>query len=140
MIQTREEILITVADRQRLGSLIDEASRLGLVEPRFLDELEHELERAACVAPEDVPDDVITMNSKVRLRDLDTDELLEYTLAYPRNGMAPEGAVSILAPLGIALIGYRIGQTLELPVPAGSLRVRVEDLVYQPESAGNFSR
>ncbi len=140
MLTLRNQIVITRADRQRLGVLIEDAARLGLVERRFLDQLEYELERAICVAPEEVPSDVITMNSQIQLRDLDGDELLEYTLVYPRDANASEGRVSILAPLGMALIGYRTGDTIEWPVPSGTLRVRVEKVVYQPEREGDFLR
>lgn len=140
MITARGEIIVTVADRQRLGTLLADATRLGLVEAQHLDELTAELERAIAVDPHEVPADVITMNSKVRLRDLDSDEVEEFTLVYPRDADALENRVSILAPLGIALIGYRTGETIEWPVPSGTLRMLVEEVVYQPEQAGDFNR
>ena len=140
MLTTRGDIVITVADRQRLGALLLDAARLGLVERQHLAELEYELERATAVAPHEVPNDVITMNSTARLRDLDTGELLEYTLVYPRDANASEHRVSILAPMGTTLLGYRTGETIEWPVPGGTLRLAVEEVVYQPERAGDYSR
>ena len=138
-VQQRAPI-ITSADRRRLGTLIDTAAQDRLVDRRYLDDLEAELERAVAVEPRDVPADVITMNSAVRLRDLEADEALELTLVYPRDASPAEGRVSILAPIGTAIIGYRTGDVIEWPVPAGTARLKVEDVVYQPESAGDYDR
>ena len=140
MMTDRDSIVVTTADRQRLGSLLIDAERLGLVERRYLDDLTFELERATAVDPREAPGDVITMNSTVRLRDLDTDEVEEYTLVYPRQADELENRISILAPLGTALLGYRTGETIEWPVPEGTLRMLVEEVTYQPERAGDFSR
>lgn len=90
------------------------------------------------MASEDVPPDVITMNSTARLRDLDTDEVFDYTLVYPRDAEAQR--ISILAPVGSALLGYRIGDVIEWPIPAGTIRLKVEQVMYQPERAGDLDR
>lgn len=133
-------ITITVADRQRLGTLLDNAATKWTVDPKSLSDLEMELERAAAVDPQEVPGDVVTMNSTVRLRDLDDGETFEYTLVYPRDANAAEGRVSILAPIGTAILGCRAGDFVEWPVPAGTTRLRIEDVVFQPERAGDFNR
>jgi regulator of nucleoside diphosphate kinase len=140
MTTQTSELIITRADRQRLGTLVDKAAQAGLVERRHLDELEAELESATAVEPQEVPADVITMNSTVRLRDLDADESFEFTLVYPRDADADEGRVSVLAPVGTAMIGYRVGDVIKWSVPAGTIRLKVEEVVYQPESAGDFDR
>ena len=113
---------------------------VGLVERRYLDDLEHELERATSVAPEDVPPDVITMNSTARLRDLDTDETIDYTVVYPRDADANAQRISVLAPIGTALLGFRAGDTVEWPIPAGRIRLQVEAVTFQPERAGQHDR
>jgi regulator of nucleoside diphosphate kinase len=138
-VQQRAPI-ITSADRRRLGTLIDTAAQDRLVERRYLNDLEAELERATAIEPQEVPADVITMNSEVRLRDLDADEALEFTLVYPRDASPNEGRVSVLAPIGTAIIGYRTGDVIEWQVPAGTVRLKVEEVVYQPESAGDYER
>jgi regulator of nucleoside diphosphate kinase len=140
MLTHNDNIIVTTADRQRLGSLLIDAERLGLVERRYLDDLLFELERATPVDPQQAPDDVITINSTVRLRDLDSGEVEEYTLVYPRQADVLENRISVLAPLGTALLGYRAGETIEWPVPGGTLRMVVEEVTYQPERAGDFSR
>jgi regulator of nucleoside diphosphate kinase len=99
--------------------------------------LEEELDRAEVVAPERVPADVVTMNSEVRLKDLDTGKVMVYRIVYPNT--RPTGSadpVSVLAPLGTALLGYRAGDVIEWPVPRATRRLKVLDVVFQPESAG----
>ena len=134
------DITITVADRQRLGTLIDNAATKWTVDPKSLGDLGVELERAEAVDPHEVPGDVVTMNSTVRLRDLDDGETFEYTLVYPRDANAEENRVSVLAPVGTAIFGCRAGDEVEWPVPAGKVRLRVEEVVFQPERAGDFDR
>lgn len=133
-------IVVTTADRRRLGTLLEKRRELGLEKRRLLDDLEHEFERAEVVEPTDVPGNVITMNSTARLRDLDTGESFEWTLVYPPGMNAGEGRVSVLAPVGTALIGYREGDIIDWPVPGGRIRLHVDEVLYQPERAGVFDR
>jgi regulator of nucleoside diphosphate kinase len=76
------------------------------------------------------------MNSTVRLRDLDSGEVETYTLVYPNEADAEENRISVLAPIGTAIIGYRVGDVIKWPVPGGFVRLRVEEILYQPERAG----
>jgi len=133
-------IVVTDSDRRRLGTLLDKSARAGLVERHYLYDLGHELERAKVVEPHKVPADVITMNSTARVRDLDNDETCEYTLVYPERADVDENRISVLSPVGTALIGYRVGDTIEWPIPAGKVRLKVEEVVYQPEREGEFER
>ena len=133
-------IYITELDRQRLEKLIELAGeRSRVANHEYLRRLEEELERAETVAPEEVPADVITMRSKVRLRDLNAGEEMVYTLVYPSEANFDEGKISVLAPVGTAMLGYRVGDTIEWVVPSGMRRLRVEELLYQPEAAGDYN-
>jgi regulator of nucleoside diphosphate kinase len=132
------KIVVTDTDRQRLGTLLLNTTELGLVNRRYLDDLEHELERATAVNPRDVPPDVITMNSRVRLRDLDSRESFECTLVYPDQADADANRLSVLAPVGTAVIGYRKDDVIEWSVPQGKIRLEVEEILFQPERAGRF--
>lgn len=130
------QIYITTEDKKRLefigrmaGDARDRGDLLDLVD---------ELNRAQVVAPEEVPPDVVTMNSKVRLVDLDQGTTHEYTLAYPQDADFSAGRISIVAPIGAALLGYRVGDVIEWEVPAGRRRLRVEEVLFQPEAAGRF--
>lgn len=129
------QIFITEHDMTRLRSLIESGG--GNDEP-YLERLEEELDKAKLVTPKQVPEDVITMNSVVRVKDLDTDEERTYRLVFPAKAGAVVNAISILAPIGTALLGYREGDTIEWDVGAGKKRLKVVELVYQPERLGNY--
>jgi regulator of nucleoside diphosphate kinase len=82
--------------------------------------------------------DVVTMNTTVELRDLDTGELETYTVVYPERADIALNRISVLAPLGTALLGSRAGDVVEVRVPAGRLRIRVEEIHFQPERVGAY--
>lgn len=139
---TAEEtsIYITKPDRQRLEKLIEIAGGQGGVENHeYLRKLEHELDLAETVSPEEVTGDVITMRSQVRLRDLNTGEEMVYTLVFPSEANFDEGKISVLAPIGTAMLGYRVGSRIEWQVPSGLRRLKVEEILYQPEAAGDYN-
>ena len=127
-------IYITEADMQRLRPLIE-----GMKNSRDdLRALEAELKQARVVTPADVPPDVITMNSKARLRDLDTGEEMVFTEVFPGNASIEHDRISVVAPIGTAMLGHRVGDEFEWQVPAGLVRLRVEEVLYQPEAAGHY--
>ena len=136
-----QNIFVTSFDLQRLHTQIRalEESDNFPQDAEYIETLKAELAKAVVVYPAQVPDDVITMNSRVQLKDLDTKRQLEYTLVFPEKADAAARKVSILAPLGTALIGYRVGDTIEFKVPAGIRKLQVLKIVYQPESAGDFT-
>jgi regulator of nucleoside diphosphate kinase len=129
-------IVVTSSDRSRLVNLVEETAARNAAARRYLDDLSNELSRAKIVEPRDIPTNVITMNSTVLLRDLDTDEEFDYTLVYPHEADPLESRISVLAPVGTALLGYREGDVVEWPVPAGKARLLVESVLFQPERAG----
>ncbi len=132
------QIYVTVSDMDRLGRLVLAAiTDAPDLEP--LRALDRELDRAQAVRPRDVPPDVVTMNSKLRMTDLAAGQQRIVTLVYPDQANDQE-RVSILSPLGTALLGYRVGDEIRCETPAGSLHLRIEELLYQPEAAGNFSQ
>ena len=127
-------IYITTKDLQRLRHL----PQMTEARDRYdLADLQDELARAEAVPPEKIPPDVVTMNSRVRLLDLDKGKTHEYTLVYPMDADAAAGKVSIVAPIGAAMIGYRAGDEIEWSTPGGRRRFRVEAVLYQPEAAGD---
>lgn len=135
---SEKNIHITEIDRQRLIDLIFDAQSKGYHGSIYLEKLRGELDRAEIVLPQEVPGDVITMNSQVALLDLDTQEEEIYTLVYPEEANTSEGKISILAPIGTAMLGYRVGDVFEWEVPAGKRRLKVDRLLYQPEASGNY--
>lgn len=133
-IMNTRVIYITEADIRRLQPLI-ESMRNSRDDLRGL---QAELLQARVVAPKDVPPDVVTMNSKARLRDLETGEEVTYTLVFPDQASIEQGRISVVAPVGTAMLGHRVGDEFEWQVPAGLVRLRVEEVLYQPEAAGHY--
>jgi regulator of nucleoside diphosphate kinase len=130
----RPEITVTTDDLDRLEGLLGEL-RGGA--PEIADGLRAELDRAHIVEPQDVPRDVVTMNSTVRFTEEDSGKEFERTLCYPHEATGGTDKVSILAPLGSALLGLSVGQSIDWPVPGGrTTRIRILDVVSQPGRAG----
>lgn len=105
-----------------------------------LQQLDDELDRARVVPASEIPADVVTMNSELALRDLDTGEEMVFRLVFPSEANADQQRISVLAPLGTAVLGYRAGDTIEWVVPGRTRRVRIDSVLFQPESAGTASR
>jgi regulator of nucleoside diphosphate kinase len=129
------EIYITEHDMQRLRALI---KIYGGHDAPYVESLEEELDRAKITDSKNIPSDVVTMNSIVRIRDLDSGEEKTLILTFPNKTGANEKTVSILAPVGTALIGYREGDKIEWEVPAGKKRLQIIEIIYQPERLGNY--
>lgn len=134
----RRRIYITEFDFKRLEKLIEMLEETGHRDKRHIEVLEKELSQAKVVASKDIPLDVITMNSIVRVKDLTSGEDKIYQIVFPGEADLGKKKVSVLAPIGVALIGYRIEDTIELEAPAGVRKMKVEDIVYQPEAAGDY--
>ena len=128
-------IFIADDDRAQLDALLRRAATHDLSGSQYLAALAGELRRARVVPRSQIPRDVVTMNSTVRLRDLETGEEETYTLVYPEEANIEADRLSVLAPIGTALLGYRAGDVVEWPVPAGVSRFRIEEVVFQPRSA-----
>ena len=104
-------------------------------------DLEAELARAEVVDPEKIPPSVVTMNSTVRFKIESSSDEFHLTLVYPKDADASGGTISILAPVGSALLGLSMGDVIEWPKPGGGmLRVRIEEVTYQPERSGDYRR
>ena len=125
-------IVVTSTDMERLRTLIDTAGDQAEL-------LDADLLRAEVVEPTQVSPDVVTMNSRVVYRDEDTQETREVTLTYPQDASLEQGRVSVLAPVGSALLGLSVGQEIEWQQPGGKhKRLRILSVVYQPQAAGHF--
>ena len=132
-----KEIVITAADFDRLQGLLDSPRYRSTQAPLLL-ALREELDRGTIVPSDTVPKGVETMHSRVRVRDLKAQESDTYTLVYPDQADIDENKLSVLAPLGMALLGTRVGQIVKFDAPAGQRRLKIERILYQPESAGDF--
>jgi regulator of nucleoside diphosphate kinase len=126
-------IIVTAPDHAELSSVITVTGKVSERAKWELRLLENELKRAQIVPPEEIPPDVITMNTRAELLDLDSGEEMEFTLVLPADADINDGKISVLAPLGTAMLGYRIGDTFEWPVPYGVRRLKVIKVHFQPE-------
>lgn len=127
------KLIITEQDYERLSLLIqhiesDSSLKLG-----------EELSRAEVVSQTKIPHDIVTMNSTIIFMDENTMKSSEVTLVYPKDADVTKNRVSILAPVGTALLGLQVGQSIDWPMPGGKVRVlKVEKIIYQPESVGHW--
>jgi regulator of nucleoside diphosphate kinase len=129
-----QDIIITTADFERLQPVLD-----GHDTPAA-ELLDLELRRARLVEPSQVPADIVTMNSEVVYEDCDTFAKRKVRVVYPKDADADNGRVSVLAPIGTALLGLRVGQSITWRVPNGTKRIRVVEICYQPEASGDHRR
>ncbi|HET6907258.1 MAG TPA: nucleoside diphosphate kinase regulator [Rhodanobacteraceae bacterium] len=130
-------IVLTSNDVQRLETMLDSAQYR---DAPGAEALRAELERARVVAPQELPRDVISMNSTAECVDEASGRARALTLVYPREADAAQGRISVLAPVGAALLGMKVGQSIDWPAPSGTLRLRVTAVRYQPEAAGEYHR
>ena len=135
-----KSIYITTQDQQRLQDLIAETAASGPRQQGDWKALAEELRRAVIVRPNEVPAEVITMNSRAELIDLETGETVTFTLVFPQDAWLEKDKISVLAPIGAGMLGYRVGDEFEWRVPQGVRRMKVAKVHYQPAAAGDFAR
>jgi len=131
-------IIVTESDHRNLQALLTSEFAKVIGHSHHVDELNAELRRAQIVSPDKVPDDVVTMNSRVTFRDLVTGEHETYTLVLPHDADIAEGRLSILAPIGTAIIGERVGNVVHWRVPDGRRSLKIEEVVHEPERESVF--
>ncbi len=140
MKKTITPTYITETDMERLENLIKSIRESNDGRSKNdLRALESELEDADVVLSEEIPSDIVTMRSKVRLEDLDSGERPTYTIVFPTEANSENGQISILAPLAAAVLGHRVGETIEFQAPTRARRIIIEDILYQPESTGDYT-
>ncbi len=131
-------LVISDLDRRRLERMIRDYRGNGGESRENLDTLERELNKAVTVAPQEIPADIVTMNSTVRLKVRGAGAAMTCTLVYPPRADLDEDRMSILAPLATAVLGYRVGDRIEWNLPAGTRQIVIDKLIYQPEAAGDY--
>lgn len=125
-------LVVTSQDFDRVQEAMRSASGVDV------DRLDSELARAQIIDQKEAPRSLVTMNSEVTYEDLKSGKRHTVRLVYPRDANARKNQISVLAPLGSALLGLRDGQKVEWPMPRGIRKMKVVEVVYQPEAAGDF--
>lgn len=133
------DIVVTEDDARKLRALLVRVRERNVRDREHLQQLDDELDRARVVPASEIPADVVTMNSELALRDLDTGEEMGFRVVFPSEANADQHRISILAPLGTAVLGYRAGDAIEWVVPGRTRRLRIESVLYQPEATGSAS-
>ena len=134
----RPPIVVSSLDMERLEHMLDS---LPAAQAATRDTLLAELARAELVEPQDMPTDVVTMNSRVRFVTGDAAQEFDMSLAYPKDVDGAPGKLSVLTPVGSALLGLKVGDSIDWTGPNGArFDVTVREIVYQPERAGDLHR
>jgi regulator of nucleoside diphosphate kinase len=137
-MNSRPHIVLTSQDLDRLETLLESLPANSVPGSA---ELRAELERAEIVEPEQIPPTVVTMNSTVRFSIDSSGQDFRLTLVYPKDVDGSGDKISVLAPVGSALLGLSTGDEIEWPRPGGgTIKVRIEEIIYQPEREGKFYR
>lgn len=131
-------IVLSSLDFARLKDLLITARQFHSAPSAILDVLEPELARARIVPPDQIPPYVVTMNTCVCIIDMDTQEVEKYTLVYPNAAEPKKGKLSILSEMGVALIGFSVGDTIEWNFPVGVRHVRIDEIHFQPEATRQY--
>jgi len=131
-------LFITDTDRDRLEKLLLGTRQWSSRDKAHLQALEEELDKAYTVESREIPGDVVTMRSQVRVRDMKSGAEMDISVVFPSEADSEQGKISVLAPIGTALLGYRVGDVVEWKVPGGIRRLKVERILYQPEAAGHY--
>ena len=131
-------IILSILDYKRIYNSINEAVESKSISEQEAQSLAKELEQAKIIMPEEMPDDIVTMNSVVKITFLKTEKQVKVKIVYPSEANLKENLISIFSPVAAALIGYKMGDTIDWIVPSGPTQIRIDEIIYQPEAAGDF--
>ena len=126
-------------DYTRIMKSIDDAKSKKTIKADEAEKLINELNAAKIVDPQDVPVDIVTMNSIVKVSFLNTKKEVQFQIVYPDQANFRENKISIFSPVATALIGYKVSDEIEWMVPSGMTKIRIDKVIYQPEAAGDYT-
>lgn len=132
------QIILSKLDYTRISESIKHAKQLGKIAATEASKLLTELSNAKVVESQDIPADVVTMNSIIKISFLSSDKVVQFQLVYPDNANIKENKISIFSPIATALIGYKVGDEIEWVVPSGLTKIKIIEIIYQPEAAEDF--
>ncbi len=133
-----KKVTLTKNDYTRIYKAITDAKNSKTINSNEAEKLLSELSKAEIVPSEKIDKDVVTMNSEVKLFFENTQKEQSFKIVYPQDANLKENKISIFSPIATALIGYKIGDEIEWIVPSGMTKIKIVDLIYQPEAAGDF--
>jgi regulator of nucleoside diphosphate kinase len=131
-------LILSKLDQVRIMDRIKKALLEHKLTASEAESLLKEINSATIVEPKDIPNDVVTMNSVVRIKFLNSGKEIKFQIVYPEEADIKNNKISILSPVATALIGYRINDTIEWIIPSGMTKILIEEIIYQPEAAGHY--
>ena len=132
------KIIINRLDYSRIKKSINDAKQFRSISNDEAEKLIKELDSAKIVEPEAIPSNVVTMNSIVKLSFQNNNKQIQFQIVYPEQANVKENKISIFSPIATALIGYKVNDEIEWIVPAGLTKIRIDEIIYQPEAAGDY--
>ncbi len=132
-------LILNRLDYTRIKKSVNDARQSRSINQTEADKLMSELESARIVEPEDMPPNVVTMNTIVKLSFLNNNKQVQFQIVYPEQANYTQNKISIFSPIATALIGYSVGDEIQWIVPAGITNIRIDDIIYQPEAAGDYT-
>ncbi len=132
------KIIINRLDYARIKKSINDAKQFRSISNDEAEKLLKELDSAKIVEPEAIPSNVVTMNSIVKLSFHNNNKQIQFQIVYPEQANVKENKISIFSPIATALIGYKENDEIEWIVPAGLTKIRIDEIIYQPEAAGDY--
>lgn len=133
------QIIFNKLDYSRIMDSIAEARLTRSIHASEAEKLLNELKSAKVVEPEEVPGDIVTMNSIVRISFLNTNKEVKFQIVYPNQADIKKNKISIFSPIATALIGYKVSDEIEWVVPSGLTKLRIDEIIYQPEASGDYN-
>ena len=134
----KKKIILTINELNRITRSIEYAKTIDSPQYRFISKLKSLLRRAVIVLPTEIPNSIITLNTKVSLKILPTIDKIELTIMLPEDVGVKKNNVSILSPIGAALIGHEVGDIVACEFPSGFFQIMVDKIIYQPEASGHY--
>lgn len=132
------KIIINRLDYARIKKSINDAKQFRSISNDEAEKLLKELDSAKIVEPEAIPSNVVTMKSIVKLSFQNNNKQIQFQIVYPEQANVKENKISIFSPIATALIGYKVNDEIEWIVPAGLTKIRIDEIIYQPEAAGDY--
>jgi regulator of nucleoside diphosphate kinase len=132
------QVIITKQDFNRIHRSITDAKAKNSIKKEEADKLLAELKSAKIVEQNKIDGDVVTMNSIVKIHFQNNKTTMEFQLVYPADANIKERKISIFSSVASALIGYRVGDEIDWLIPSGMTKIVIDEVIYQPESAGDF--
>ncbi len=134
-----KKLIMNRVDHVRILKCINDASDMNTISAEEAENLLNELNSAKIVEPGDVPVNLVTMNSIVKIRFINRNKQIQFRIVYPDQADVKENKISIFSPVATALIGYKVNDEIEWLIPSGMTTIRIEEILYQPEAAGDYT-